>query len=86
MKHIVIFNSRFLPTQTYGGPVVSINNIIQNLNTKFKFTIITSAFEIDEQTSLNPKIEVNELNNFSRNIEVLYLDKKHYHFQYIIKK
>lgn len=86
MKHIVVFNSGFLPAQTFGGPVVSINNIIQNLNTEFKFTIITSAFEIDGQTPLNPKIKVNELNYFSENVEVLYLDKKHYHFQYVIKK
>ena len=86
MKHIVIFNAGFIPARTYGGPVVSISNIVQNLNNEFKFTIVTSAFEIDGVTPLTPNIQKNELNHFSENVQVLYLDRKEYTFKNILKK
>lgn len=85
MKHILIFNKGFFPAKTYGGPVVSVNNLVKSLNNKFKFTIISSAYEIDGKTKVIG-VEPDLINKYDRNINTIYIDKKNYNFNFISSK
>lgn len=85
MKHILIFNMGFFPAKTYGGPVVSVNNIVKALKNEFKFTIISNAYELDGKTPIIG-VEPNAVNKYDRNINTIYIDKKDYNFSFISSK
>lgn len=64
MKHIVIINPYFFPGFKAGGPVQSIVNLIGSLNKEYNFSVITSAYDLNEITpyaNIKPD-EWNEIN------------------------
>jgi glycosyltransferase involved in cell wall biosynthesis len=71
MKRILIFYSHFSPAFKAGGPIQSLVNLVGNLNEEFKFFVVCSAFEMGE-TSVLPDIQVDQWNNYSKNVEVFY--------------
>ena len=82
MENILIFNAGYTPAKTYGGPVVSISNLVKSLHEKFNFTIITNSTEINSDENIDG-IDVNLVNLGEYSEEILYLDKKHYDFKFI---
>lgn len=49
MKSILIFSDWFYPAYKAGGPITSINHLVQSLNAKLKISVITSACDLGEK-------------------------------------
>ncbi|MGH2106890.1 glycosyltransferase [Aerococcus urinaeequi] len=82
MENILIFNAGYTPAKTYGGPVVSISNLVKSLHDKFNFSIITNSTEINSDENIDG-IDVNLVNSGEYSEEILFLDKDHYNVNYI---
>ncbi|MGO4940670.1 glycosyltransferase [Fundicoccus sp. Sow4_D5] len=84
MKNIVIFNQGYLPATSYGGPVVSITNIVTELNENFNFYIICTAYELDGINQL-PDIILDKWNSGNNGEQILYLSHVNNNFSFIKK-
>jgi glycosyltransferase involved in cell wall biosynthesis len=73
-KNILIFIDWYKPGFKAGGPIRSISNIVDQLNSKAEFFIITSNRDYLENTPYN-SIKTNEWNNID-NAQVFYLSKQ----------
>lgn len=70
---VLIFIDWFLPAYKAGGPVQSVNNIVQQLKNNFEFYIVTSNKDLDAALVLKPS----ELNTwlYKGDYSVIYLDE-----------
>lgn len=79
-KRLLIITPGYIPAKNYGGPVVSISNIVSNLGGEYDIYIITSNYEFKGNERLvnnNEKfVEVN-------GAKVYYLDKNQMKYQYL---
>ena len=73
--NILIFIDWFIPAYKAGGPIKSVYNIIQQLNTSFNFYVVTSDADIDKPL----KLPSNKKNRWldQGNYQVMYLDQAH---------
>lgn len=85
MKNIIVFYQGYLPATTYGGPVVSITNIVKELKDHYQFHIICSGYEVDGKTLLTG-IEMNSWNRGKNGENILYLDNKNNNWKTILQK
>lgn len=84
MKNIVIFNKGYLPATTYGGPVVSISNLVKELSGYFNFYIVCSAYELDGITPLS-NINLDRWNKGENGENILYLSREKYKLRHMAK-
>lgn len=72
--NILVFNSGYPPAQTYGGPSISIRNMVQELCSEYNFHIICNSYELDgsDIKSIESNTKVKGL--FQE--EIFYLDSK----------
>ncbi len=47
MKRILILSGGYLPGENYGGPVVSLSNMVDNLSDEFEFYILTKNHDLN---------------------------------------
>ena len=80
MKHILISYDFFFPGYKAGGPIQSLVNLVQLLQSEYKVSIFTSAYDLNE---LEPyfDIKINDWNKIylpgaSAAIDVYYADTK----------
>lgn len=85
MNNILIVVDGYTPAETYGGPTVSIDNLVKLLHENFSISVVCRDHEISSKTSLNSIIS-NEINYGKYNEKILYLDDKHFNYNYIISK
>lgn len=71
---IIIFLSHYLPGYKSGGPVRTIENLINNLHNDFDFYVITSDRDLGDSQPYKD-IKVNQWNKIG-NAQVYYIDKK----------
>ena len=75
MNKILVFIDWFSPAYKAGGPIVSVNNIIEHLSHKFKFYVVTSIYDIDEK-----EVVIKEKANtwlIKNKYSVIYLSRSH---------
>lgn len=73
MKKVLIMTPGFYPAKTYGGPVVSISNLIEAFVGEIEFFVVTSDHELKEKTRLKG---IKEGWNQVGNTKVMYLSDK----------
>lgn len=71
MKRILVVTPGYYPAKTYGGPVVSISNLVEIFAGEIEFFIVTSNHELKQQKRLDG---INEGWNKVGAAYVLYLD------------
>lgn len=72
-KKVLIVTPGYYPAKNYGGPVISIMNLIDRLKDKFNFFVITSNYEFKDNKKL---IENNKSFVEYRGAKVLYLNQE----------
>ena len=82
-KKILIMYLGYKPARTYGGPVNSINNIVEGLGNKFDFYIITSNHEFRSMERLS---NIEDGWNTLGKAKVLYLSEEELSMKNIINK
>ena len=86
MSNLVIFNWGYYPAKTYGGPAISIENIVKALIKEFEsITVICNAHELNSN-ELIEGIEANSLNKGKYGENILYLDEEHKNVDFIKEK
>ncbi len=70
---ILIFIDWFYPAFKAGGPIKSVFNIVNSLNTQFDFYIVTSAYDLNETQALEG-LQLNKWLN-KGNYQIIYLEK-----------
>ena len=75
MKKILIFIDCFTPAVKAGGPISSVENMVNLLPKEFEFYIITSAKDLNSKQNLEGVV----LNNWRKvgSANVIYLEKSH---------
>ena len=77
-KKILILNGWFLPGFKGGGPVQSINNLIQNLKDKFDFYVVCGDRDLKDKKSYD-NVKINEWNKlYNANIYYMSPDKQNF--------
>lgn len=84
MKNIVIFNQGYFPATSFGGPVVSIKNIVTELNEIYNFHIVCTAYELDSITQL-PEIVLDQWTAGNNGEQILYLSRDNNNISFIKK-
>lgn len=82
-KKILIMYLGYKPAKTYGGPVNSINNIVNGLQNNYEFYIITSNHEFRSRLRLR---NINDGWNTLEKSKVLYLEDKELNIKNILNK
>lgn len=86
MSNLVIFNWGYYPAKTYGGPAISIENIVRTLINEFEsITVICNAHELNS----SEKIEGIKANSICKGLygeNILYLDEEHKNVGFIKEK
>lgn len=54
-KELIIMIPYFLPDESYGGPIVSINSLIKEIGKKIKVSLYTTSLRFTDQNILNTK-------------------------------
>lgn len=73
MKKVLVVTPGFYPAKTYGGPVVSISNLIETFTGEIDFFVVTSDHELKDKTRLTG---IEEGWNQVGNAKVLYLSDR----------
>ena len=75
MKKILIFIDWFTPAVKAGGPISSVENMVNSLAEEFEFYIITGAKDLNSKQNLQGVV----LNKWQkvRNVNIIYLEKSH---------
>ena len=87
MNKILVFIDWFSPAYKAGGPIVSVNNIIEHLAHKFKFYVVTSIHDIDEKEVVIKKKANTWL--IKKKYSVIYLTRSHqkkFFYNYILNE
>jgi glycosyltransferase involved in cell wall biosynthesis len=71
LKRVLIVYSHFSPAFKGGGPVQSLVNLVDALNSSFKFFVFCSAYDMGETSTLNG-ITPDTWNNHGNNVQVFY--------------
>ncbi len=83
MKKVLIMYLGYKPAKTYGGPVNSINNIVEGLGEEFNFYIIASDHEFRSRERL---INIEDGWNTQNRAKVLYLSDEEFNINNILNK
>jgi glycosyltransferase involved in cell wall biosynthesis len=75
IPNILIFIDWFIPAYKAGGPIQSVLNMVQQLNSSFHFYIVTSDSDLDGALDI-PEKDKNKWQD-KENYHVMYLDKAH---------
>lgn len=86
MSSLVILNWGYYPAKTYGGPAISIENIVKVLIKEFEsITVICNAHELNSN-ELIAGIEANSVTKGKYGENILYLDEEHKNVDFIKEK
>ena len=87
MNKILVFIDWFSPAYKAGGPIVSVNNIIEHLYHKFEFYVVTSIHDIDKK-----EVVFKEDSNkwiTKKKYSIIYLSRSHqkiFFYNYILSE
>ena len=73
---LMIFTDWFLPASKAGGPISSINNLVEQLKSAIKVLIVTSDRDLGDEVPFKG-IKVNQRIEFKTNVDLYYLDAEH---------
>lgn len=82
MEKVLIVTPGYHPAKNYGGPVISVSNIVANLGERFQFSIFTSNNEFKESARL---VEDNSKPIEVGNAKVYYLDDNMMKKKYLLR-
>lgn len=80
-ENILVCIDWFTPAFKAGGPIKSVQNIIDSLSSHFNFYVLTSLYDVDKKV-----LEV-EANTWIKreNYQIIYLDSAHQNKEYVLK-
>jgi len=79
---VLVFTGGYLPAKNYGGPVVSIKNLVDQCGDDFQFYIVTTDHDFGESKRLN---NIKDGWNLVGNANVMYLTNEQISFKYVKK-